>query len=140
MDQYHKYVNDLIMATNAKAAKLFNAILYLIFAIAIRFSGIHPERPHKISIELKPGIEEDLFHSAYETASKLSLEWQSLESTQSWVLITFSLRAAHRQTSSYTSLGLLVECVKECCSRLISLLRQTGTKSMKRSKPKGCSG
>ncbi|KAG7905072.1 hypothetical protein KL906_005435 [Ogataea polymorpha] len=112
MDQYHKYVNDLIIAADTKAAKLFNAILYLIFAIAIRFSENHPQRPNRISVELKPGMEEDLFHSAYETVSKLSFEWQSLELIQSWVLITFYLRAAHRQTSSYTSLGSAIRMCK----------------------------
>ncbi|KAG7794201.1 hypothetical protein KL929_005134 [Ogataea haglerorum] len=112
MDQYHKFINDLITAADTKAAKLFNAILNLIFAIAIRFSENHSERPKRISGELKSGMEEDLFYSAYDIVSKLSFEWQSLELIQSWILITFYLRAAHRQTSSYTSLGSAIRMCK----------------------------
>ncbi|CUM49182.1 uncharacterized protein AC631_01176 [Debaryomyces fabryi] len=82
--------------------RLFLAILYLVYALAIRFQEF--QKKDGPSMEMLK-LEEQLFKYSYKVVSLLSFEWESFELIQSWLLITLYLRISHRQTSSYLALG-----------------------------------
>mmetsp|Transcript_5978 Transcript_5978/g.7281 ORF Transcript_5978/g.7281 Transcript_5978/m.7281 type:complete len:842 (+) Transcript_5978:1584-4109(+) len=82
--------------------RLFLAILYLVYALVIRFQEFQKEDGPNMEM-LK--LEEQLFKYSYKVISLLSFEWESFELIQSWLLITLYLRISHRQTSSYLALG-----------------------------------
>lgn len=113
-DQYENYLNNMHTenANGQSTTRLFTSILYLVFAIALRYSENHPELIPGIKSRNYPSLEEKLFDSAYEVVMKLSFEWESFELVQSWILITLYLRTCHRQISSYTSLGIAIRMCK----------------------------
>ncbi|AOA61732.1 Putative transcription factor [Komagataella phaffii] len=111
-NQYDNYMLIVSKEVPSESTRLFTSILYLIFAISIRFSEAHPEIPIDIKAKINPRLEEKLFDSAHEVISKLSFEWQSVELIQSWVLVTLYLRATHRQNSSFGSLGTAIRMCK----------------------------
>lgn len=82
--------------------KLFSAKLYLVLAIAIRFTEF--QKPSGPSIEMLR-LEEKLFKYSNRIVEILSFEWESFELIQSWLLISFYLRISHRQNSSNQALG-----------------------------------
>ena len=113
---YDKLLREDIMSLNqderdskANQTRLFSAILYLIFALAIRFSEILKPKSPDIAL-LK--LEERLFKYGYKVVSILSFEWESFELIQAWLLITLYLRVTHRQTSCSHALGEAVTMVK----------------------------
>ncbi|RLV91708.1 putative transcriptional regulatory protein STB4 [Spathaspora sp. JA1] len=77
--------------------RLFSAILYLVYALAIRFSEF--QKPKGPNIEMLE-LESKLFKYGYKVISILSFEWESFELIQGWILIGLYLRVTHRQTSS----------------------------------------
>ncbi|KAI5968994.1 hypothetical protein CANMA_001991 [Candida margitis] len=89
--------------------KLYSAILYLILALAIRFSEF--QKPKSPDLEMLK-LEEKLFKYGYKIVSILSFEWESFELIQSWLLIALYLRVAHRQTSSSHALGQAITMTK----------------------------
>ncbi|ANZ76896.1 BA75_04348T0 [Komagataella pastoris] len=111
-NQYDNYKLIVSREAPSESTRLFTSILYLIFAISIRFSEAHPETPMEIKSKIYPKLEERLFDSAHEVISKLSFEWQSFELIQSWILVTFYLRATHCQNSSFASLGTAIRMCK----------------------------
>lgn len=110
-DQYENYVLKL-KSESDQSTRLFSAILYLVFAISLRYAENDPEVPQAVKTKIVPDLEEKLFDSAHEVVNKLSFEWQSFELIQSWVLITFYLRTTSRQNSSYMSLGTAIRMCK----------------------------
>ncbi|CDK27151.1 unnamed protein product [Kuraishia capsulata CBS 1993] len=112
LNQLIRYRRELYADEEIKSTRLFMAMLSLVFAISIRFAEFHPAVPPDVRTKMRPGLEEQLFLSAYEVVSKLSFEWQSLELIQSWILITLYLRTAHRQSSSHASLGTAIRMCK----------------------------
>lgn len=113
-DQYENYLNNIEVEIKKgqSTTRLFTSILYLVFAIALRYSENHPELIPGIKVRNYPSLEEKLFDEAYEVVMKLSFEWESFELVQSWILITLYLRTCHRQISSYTSLGIAIRMCK----------------------------
>ncbi len=112
-DQYENYLRNMEDGdSNQSTTRLFTSILYLVFAISLRYSENHPDLPLNIKTKVYPSLEEKLFDDAYEVVTKLSFEWQSFELVQSWILITLYLRTCHRQISSYTSLGIAIRMCK----------------------------
>lgn len=99
-NQIHLDASERDAKTNQ--TRLFLAILYLVYALAIRFQEFQKEDGP--SIETLQ-LEEQLFKYSYKVISILSFEWESFELIQSWLLITLYLRISHRQTSSYMALG-----------------------------------
>ncbi|KAI5956246.1 STB4 [Candida jiufengensis] len=91
--------------TKTNQTKLFSAILFLVYVLAIRFSEF--QKPKGPNIEMLQ-LEEKLFKYAYKVISILSFEWESFELIQSWLLISLYLRVAHRQTSCSHALGQAV--------------------------------
>ncbi|EGW32262.1 uncharacterized protein SPAPADRAFT_137982 [Spathaspora passalidarum NRRL Y-27907] len=87
--------NDRDAKTNQ--TRLFSAILYLVYALAIRFSEV--QKPKGPNIEMLQ-FESKLFKYGYKVVSILSFEWESFELIQAWLLIGLYLRVTHRQTSS----------------------------------------
>lgn len=110
-DQLVNYLKQLDQKLN-ESSRLFTSILYLIFAISIRFSENHPSLPPHLKAKLYPRLEEKLFASGHAVVEKLSFEWQSFELIQSWILITLYLRTTHRQNSSWFSLGVALRMTK----------------------------
>lgn len=113
---YDKLLREDIMSlskderdSKANQTRLFSAILYLIFALAIRFSEIL--KPKNVDISLLK-LEERLFKYGYKVVSILSFEWESFELIQAWLLITLYLRVTHRQTSCSHALGEAVTMTK----------------------------
>ncbi|RCK65125.1 putative transcriptional regulatory protein STB4 [Candida viswanathii] len=113
---YDKLLREDIMSldkddrdSKANQTRLFSGILYLVFALAIRFSEILKPKSPDISL-LK--LEERLFKYGYKVVSILSFEWESFELIQAWLLITLYLRVTHRQTSCSHALGEAVTMVK----------------------------
>ncbi|ODQ81651.1 hypothetical protein BABINDRAFT_159912 [Babjeviella inositovora NRRL Y-12698] len=101
-EQYAKYVADSGDARASNQTRLFAAILYLIFPLAMRF--------HEFQLADQPspyraGLEEALFEAGFAVIQKLSFEWESFELIQSWFLIFVYLRVLHRQTSLIHALG-----------------------------------
>ncbi|KAG5417735.1 STB4 [Candida metapsilosis] len=95
--------------SKSNQTKLYSAILYLIFALAIRFSEF--QKPKSPDLEMLK-LEEKLFKYGYKIVSILSFEWESFELIQSWLLIALYLRVAHRQTSSSHALGQAITMTK----------------------------
>lgn len=111
-EQYSKYVLELQDVSSEAETRLFNSMLYLVFAISVRFARAYPDVPESIRLKLEPELEQSLFQGAYDVIQRLSFEWYSLELIQSWILITFYLRATHRQFASYASLGTAIRMSK----------------------------
>ncbi|KAL6451733.1 STB4 Probable transcriptional regulatory protein STB4 [Candida maltosa Xu316] len=109
---YDKLLRDEIMSkdndSKTNQTRLFSALLYLIFALAIRMSEMSKKTPDLSLIKL----EERLFKYGYEVISILSFEWESFELIQGWLLITLYLRITHRQTSSGHALGSAITMTK----------------------------
>lgn len=101
-----------IESTSSRSSRLFCSILYLIFAISIRYSEFDPKTPSFVKQKITPYLEEEFFTTAYDTVVLLSFEWQSFELIQSWILITFYLRTTHRQNSSFGALGTAIRMCK----------------------------
>ncbi|KAF7580711.1 Fungal specific transcription factor domain family protein [Clavispora lusitaniae] len=75
---------------------LHSATLYLIFAIAIRFTEFtRPQGPRKSRLEL----ETECFSYAYEVIETISTEYFSLELIQGWLLVSLYLRITYNQRS-----------------------------------------
>lgn len=55
--------------------------------------------------QFEPGLEEKLFEQGYTVIQSFSFEWESTEILQGWLLISFYLRACHRQSSAWMALG-----------------------------------
>ncbi|SCU89259.1 LANO_0D04324g1_1 [Lachancea nothofagi CBS 11611] len=111
------------------SSDLFEAILNLIVAIALRFSyskvtdplNSTPESPATFStneclskdeanwIEAHSNLEETLFDYAYTVTTQMSFEWESFELIQSWLLMAFYLRTCHRQVSCWQALSRAVQ-------------------------------
>lgn len=112
---YEKVLRDQIMLhkddhdSKGNQTRLFSAMLYLVYALAIRFSEIL--KPKNPSIEMLQ-LEEKLFKYGYKVISILSFEWESFELIQGWLLITLYLRVTHRQTSCSHALGQAMDMVK----------------------------
>lgn len=99
-NQFQIDANERDAKTNQ--TRLFLAILYLVYALAIRFQEFQKEDgPNLETLKL----EEQLFKYSYKVVSILSFEWESFELIQSWLLIAIYLRISHRQTSSCQALG-----------------------------------
>lgn len=80
---------------------LIYAILYLVYAISIRFVEFdRNEGPRKEMLAL----EESCFRFSYEVIDILSFEKLSLELLQAWLLITFYLRTTQRRISLIVAL------------------------------------
>jgi hypothetical protein len=112
LDQYGSYILNVQSADTSQTTRLFSAVLYLTFAISMRYAEHDPETPDYIKEKFLPNLEERMFDSAYEVVNKLSFEWQSCELIQSWILITLFLRTTYRQNASYMSLGNAIRMVK----------------------------
>lgn len=103
--------NNLIIAkqsepengeTKTLQTKLFTALLYLVYTLAIRLLEMQkPKTPNLETLKL----EDTLFKYSYSVISILSFEWESFELIQGWLLITLYLRIAHRQTSMFQALS-----------------------------------
>lgn len=98
--EVHKNQNERDTKTNQ--TRLFLAIMFLVYALAIRFQEFQKKDGPNLDM-LK--IEEQLFKYSYKVISILSFEWESFELIQSWLLITLYLRVSHRQISSYQAMG-----------------------------------
>ncbi|ODV78655.1 uncharacterized protein CANTADRAFT_53337 [Suhomyces tanzawaensis NRRL Y-17324] len=96
----NKNVNDRESKTNQ--TRLFSAILYLVYAISIRFMEMGKPRGPSLAM-LK--LEEQFFRYGYRVVSIISFEWESFELIQCWCLIALYLRVTHRQTSAYHAMG-----------------------------------
>lgn len=88
--------------------KLFEAILYLIVALAIRFTEMQNQHLNINNFK----IEEQLFKFSYKVVAILSFEWDSFELVQCWILISIYLRVTYRQNSLFHSLGYAVTMCK----------------------------
>ncbi|SCU91996.1 LAFA_0F07250g1_1 [Lachancea sp. 'fantastica'] len=107
---------------------LFESILNLIVAIALRFSySINKNQsppvpsttesssneclsPEEVQwVESHLNFEESLFDFAYTVTTSLSFEWESFELIQSWLLMAFYLRTCHRQVSCWQALSRAVQ-------------------------------
>lgn len=110
---YTKIVKEELLLdefdSKTNQTKLFVAILYLIYALSIRF--IEFQKPKNSDIDMLK-LEEKLFKYAHKIVSILSFEWESFELVQSWVLITLYLRITHRQTSCWHALGNAINMTK----------------------------
>lgn len=109
ISDYEKLIDSQVNTRDANErdaktnqTRLFLAILYLVYALAIRFREF--QKPDGPDIELLK-LEEQLFKYSYQVISVLSFEWESFELIQSWLLISLYLRVSHRQTSSHLALG-----------------------------------
>ncbi|SCU94986.1 LADA_0G12706g1_1 [Lachancea dasiensis] len=107
------------------SSDLFEAILNLIVAIALRFSHTRDTnfaaQASKQSInecltiaevawiDTHQNLEESLFDYAYTVTTQLSFEWESFELIQSWLLMAFYLRTCHRQVSCWQALSRAVQ-------------------------------
>ncbi|KAI3405431.2 STB4 [Candida oxycetoniae] len=113
IEAYNRLVREELQLkthdSKTNQTKLFVAILYLIYALAIRFSEFQKPKGPNIAI-LK--LEEKFFKYAYKIVSILSFEWESFELIQSWLLIALYLRVAHRQTSCSHALGQAITITK----------------------------
>ncbi|CAG8062478.1 unnamed protein product [Penicillium nalgiovense] len=82
--------------------RLFQAQLYLVYALSIRFSEFHKKNSNCVEML---NLEEKLFKYAHKVIQILSFEWESFELIQGWLLITLYLRITHRLSSSFMALG-----------------------------------
>lgn len=104
--------------------KLFEAMLYLMVVLAIRFSEF--ERPTVLLALLAE--EERLFKVCYHIISVLSFQWESFELIQCWLLVTLYLRVSHRQSSYFAALGHAATMAKAMdLHRARNMARQSGT-------------
>lgn len=78
---------------------LFTAMLYVTCAIAMRYSEINNHRVYE------SGLEENLFIVGQRIFEAFSFQWESIELVQGWLLVTFYLRTAHRQSSVWSAIG-----------------------------------
>ncbi|CUM56961.1 unnamed protein product [Debaryomyces tyrocola] len=92
------YTND----ESLHETRLFQAQLYLVYALSIRFSEF--ENLTSNSVDML-ALEEKLFKYAHKVMQILSFEWESFELIQGWLLITLYLRITHRLSSSFMALG-----------------------------------
>ncbi|SCV01171.1 LAME_0G14532g1_1 [Lachancea meyersii CBS 8951] len=125
---WQQFKNGFVNRDPHGSADLFESILNLIVAIALRFSYTRdncdvqlPNSTTKASpseclsldevqwVESHVNLEERLFEFAYTVTDKLSFEWESFELIQSWLLITFYLRTCHRQVSCSQALSRAVQ-------------------------------
>lgn len=99
--------NNEIDDTNE--TKLFEAMLYLIVVIVIRFTEFQKKKDLKME---NLDIEEILFKHCHRIVKILSFEWESFELIQCWLLMTLYLRVTHRQTSFFQSMGYAISMTK----------------------------
>lgn len=90
-------------------SKLFEAMLYLIVCLSIRFTEMQKSNLSNLNSLI---TEEIIFKHCYTIVSSLSFQWISFELVQSWLLITLYLRICHRQSSTYAALGQAVTMAK----------------------------
>lgn len=90
-------------------SKLFEAMLYLIVCLSIRFTEMQKSDLSNLNSLI---TEEIIFKHCYTIVSSLSFQWISFELVQSWLLITLYLRICHRQSSTYAALGQAVTMAK----------------------------
>lgn len=82
---------------------LHSATLYVVFAIAIRFTEFtRPEGPRKLRLEL----ETKCFSFALQVIETLSIEYFCLELVQCWLLVILYLRVTYSQRSLMKALDL----------------------------------
>lgn len=104
------------------SSDLFEAILNLIAAIALRFSysgagasvceALTAAEVTWLDLHLtRHGrhLEETLFERAYAVTTRLSFEWESFELIQAWLLAAVYLRTCHRQVSCWQALSRAVQ-------------------------------
>lgn len=102
--QDHNEANSTI-----NQARLFQSLLYLIYALAIRFI----EFSRKDGPRLKHlDTEAKLFRYGYNLVNHLSFQWESFELIQAWLLITQYLRVTHRQNSVSMALSRAMSMIK----------------------------
>lgn len=80
---------------------LFLAMLLLVYTLSIRFSEfLKPSGPDMGHLD----VEESLFKYAHRVTQIFTLEWESFELIQCWLLVTLYLRITHKQSSSGNTL------------------------------------
>lgn len=94
--------------TYQSQTKLYEAMLYLIIALGIRFTEFQKKKMNLKVFE----EEEKMFKYAYNVVNTLSFQWESFELVQCWMLIALYLRVTHRQASFFSALNRGVSLVK----------------------------
>ncbi|GMM35387.1 Stb4 protein [Saccharomycopsis crataegensis] len=110
LQQYQKYLSNLQTQQSDQQStdhdSLFVAMLYLIYAISMRYTEFGFNKKYK------SGLEEKMFEIALEIITKLSVSWESFELVQGWLLIFIYLRTTHKQASTFYAISNAVRMVK----------------------------
>ncbi|CEP60831.1 Stb4p LALA0_S02e00606g [Lachancea lanzarotensis] len=121
---WQQFKSGFVNGGSHGSTTLFESILNLIVAIALRFSYSKDKSGDKTGrsssneclsqdeiqwVESHVNLEESLFDFAYTVTTSLSFEWESFELIQSWLLMAFYLRTCHRQISCWQALNRAVQ-------------------------------
>lgn len=123
--QYSSYKEMTEKSQKTSQAKLFEAMLYMIVSLSIRFTEFQKKKDLLLRVLEE---EERLFWYCHRIVEILSFQWESFELIQCWLLITLYLRVTHRQTSYFFALGSAVTMARSMgIYKNISKIRQPGT-------------
>lgn len=103
---YHQFMQALLLPSRIMKndLNLHSATLYMVFAIAIRFTEFtRLEGPRKSRLEL----EAKCFSYAFQVIEILSIEYFCLELIQCWLLVVIYLRITYSQRSLMKALDLV---------------------------------